>query len=372
MKKKLLVVHPSSELYGADRILLLVLDFLQKNYNITVILKQDGPLVEYLKNEIDMVDIIIEKRMPIIRRDLMSLKGITKWIKDNIYFYKIIKIQQFDMLYINTLACFSISLLSKIQGQKNIIHVHEIISKPKIVNLVTSNIAMFSADKIIAVSEAVKSNMHMLFSKNKIVVVHNGINDLSNTNIVKKDKEKITFTLIGRIMPEKGQWFLLDALSLIKDNIKDKASFLLVGGPPPYRQELFLELEAEIRNRGLTNLVTLIGFVENPQHILAETDVSLVPSMMADPFPTTVIEAMSFSKPVITTNHGGAKEIIKDGENGYLIEKGDSVALSNKILSMIENVDSISKMGNNARKYYLENLTIDNFKNRFLKEFLNV
>lgn len=372
MKKKLLVVHPSSELYGADRILLLVLDFLQKDYDITVILREYGPLIEYLKNEIKMIDIIIEKRMPIIRRDLMSLGGISHWLKDNIYFYKIIKIQHFDILYVNTLACFSISLLTKIQGRKNIIHVHEIISKPKIVNFVTSSVALFSADKIIAVSEAVKLNMHAQFYKDKIAVVHNGIKDLKHTNIVKKDTNKITFTLIGRIMPEKGQWFLLDALSHIKDDIEGKANFLLVGGPPPYRKELFIELEKEITKKGLNNLVTLIGFLENTKDILAKTDVSLVPSIMADPFPTTVIEAMSFSKPVITTDHGGAKEIIEDGENGYLIKKGDSIALSNKIMSMIENRDNISKMGNNARTYYLENLTIDNFKNRFLKEFLDV
>ena len=85
--------------------------------------------------------------------------------------------------------------------------------------------------------------------------------------------------------------------------------------------------------------------------IYENADVILIPSIMADPFPTTVLEAMLFSKPLISTNHGGASEIIDDNF-GKLISPNDTDAFVNAIRYFIKNISCLCEFGKNARKKY--------------------
>ena len=88
---------------------------------------------------------------------------------------------------------------------------------------------------------------------------------------------------------------------------------------------------------------------------------------MADPFPTTVLEAMMFSKPLISTNHGGASEIVDDNF-GKLISPNDTDAFVNAIRYFIKNISCLCEFGKNARKKYENYLTVNHFKNRFINE----
>ncbi len=88
---------------------------------------------------------------------------------------------------------------------------------------------------------------------------------------------------------------------------------------------------------------------------------------MPDPFPTTVLEAMRASKIVIATNHGGAKEVIDSGVNGFSINPNDVKQLSS-VLSDVAcmTVTERELMGMNARKTYSNEFTLEQFKKRFL------
>jgi len=167
-------------------------------------------------------------------------------------------------------------------------------------------------------------------------------------------------------MPEKGQWFLLDALNLLEKDITDKIKIHIYGDAPPTRAYLMRDLKEKILDLHLSDLIVLHGFDSDASSKIKDVDCCLIPSLMADPFPTTVLEAMRVGKVIITTSNGGAKEIILDGVNGFIIEPNDL----NEFASTLRKVASLSKqqmnlMGEAARGTFLENYTVEKFQLRF-------
>jgi len=99
---------------------------------------------------------------------------------------------------------------------------------------------------------------------------------------------------------------------------------------------------------------------------MSEADVCLVPSMMKDPFPTTVLEAMSAGRPVIATNHGGAKEAITNGITGILVSPGDITGLAKHIVSLIGSRTYLKKLGMKAKEQFSSKFSIDTFNKKWM------
>lgn len=355
---KILVVHPSVELYGADKILLYVLGFLADENEVTVLLPKDGTLVGCIRESFPSVSVVIEESLPIVHSRL----GIFGFMRLPFLFYKanrLFKKNAFDCIYCNTLATvlFLYSRWSKVR----IAHVHEIIEN-KILNFGFSVLLRIRTKKVICVSEHVKNAL--LFSR-RYAVLHNGIPDVCRKPMVNNANKKLRFVLPGRYMPKKGQWFLIDALKLIPKEKLAETEFYLYGSPPPASPEFEEQLKKAISDAELESTIFLHGFEQDIAEVYGHSDVVIVPSIMSDPFPTTVLESMMFSRPVITTDNGGASEIVKDSF-GILVYPGDTVALAKAVLYFLENRNAVIKMGTAARKEYESKLTLEIFENNFL------
>ena len=170
-------------------------------------------------------------------------------------------------------------------------------------------------------------------------------------------------------MPEKGQWFTLDAIARLSPNEQKKIRLTLLGSPPPYRYNLKEELLNYIEQLQLLCQVEVHDFVGDPNDFIAISDIGLIPSIMPDPFPTTVLESLMHGKPVIVTNHGGAAEIIQTGINGITIPPNDVTSFTNALRFFIENSADYNVLSQNARKTYEDHLTIEQFRLRFLNAF---
>ncbi|SUB70570.1 lipopolysaccharide 1,2-N-acetylglucosaminetransferase [Pluralibacter gergoviae] len=296
---------------------------------------------------------------------MYNLSGLLKWFKYDIQtFFLLRKIKkQYVFIYINTVALFSVSFLCRILNIKNIVHCHEYL-KGSIYGKLIRLLVNFSANDVISVSKHVASYI----GKNSLII-HNGIPDIKITENIQPYKgadDKINFAIVGRVMPEKGQWFLLDALNLLEKDITDKIKIHIYGDAPPTRAYLMRDLKEKILDLHLSDLIVLHGFDSDASSKIKDVDCCLIPSLMADPFPTTVLEAMRVGKVIITTSNGGAKEIILDGVNGFIIEPNDL----NEFASTLRKVASLSKqqmnlMGEAARGTFLENYTVEKFQLRF-------
>jgi glycosyltransferase involved in cell wall biosynthesis len=132
-------------------------------------------------------------------------------------------------------------------------------------------------------------------------------------------------------------------------------------------EALKIDLLSKIEKAGLTNKIKLMGFVNDIDSLLASADVCLIPSLMKDPFPTTVLEAMSAGKPIIATNHGGAVEAIRDGISGCLIEPNNPKQFAQTIRQLIENPALCNRLGKEAKADFETRFTLENFRQNWLQ-----
>ncbi len=361
---KILFVHPSVELYGADKILLYMLEILCEKNELTVLLPKSGIINEKIRRISNSINIIVDNNLPLVHSKLRFIDFIklpAKIYRINHLFEK----NKFDILYCNTLA---VTLLLYTTWSKiKVIHIHEII-KNKFLNLGFSLLIRMKTKNVICVSNAVRRN---LFFSRKYKIIHNGIPDIPKKFIENNVSNKIIFTLPGRFMPQKGHWFLIETLKLLSDAEKSQILIRLFGSPPPNRVYLEKDLIELIKQNGLEQIIELNNFIQDISKIYIDSNVILVPSMMADPFPTTVLEALEFSRPVISTNHGGAIEIL-DRKYSSLISPGNTEEFAEAIRFYINNKELLSEYSRAARNKFEETLTIQNFKTCFVQYLYNL
>lgn len=175
----------------------------------------------------------------------------------------------------------------------------------------------FTNCKMVAVSKENFTLLKQYFggSEGKYTYVNNGI-DLSR--FYKKKHEDFTFINVARQDENKNQIAILKAFTeLYKENKKIK--LYLVGDGPCHQM-----LQQEICRRGLDNGVTMPGNVSNVEDYYALADV-YVQASHREALPLTTLEAMAAGLPIISTDVGGMKDIVKD--NGILISDNDDNAL---------------------------------------------
>jgi glycosyltransferase involved in cell wall biosynthesis len=191
------------------------------------------------------------------------------------------------------------------------------------------------ANRILVNSDAIRA--HILDNDgaqpDKIVVVKNGVVPLTSsaTNRVELCRElgvDTGATLIGmvaRLQTVKGHRFFIEAAAQVF-RIKPDAHFVLVGDGP-----LRPEIENQASELGITDQVHLLGDRADVSRLVSAFDL-LVLASLHEGLPNAVMEAMAAGVPVVATAVGGTKELITDGETGYLAPSANSAALAGRIL----------------------------------------
>ncbi len=207
------------------------------------------------------------------------------------------------------------------------------------------------ADGIIAQTSLAKIILEKETGNRNIKVIQNPIKDiLINENI---KREKIILS-VGRLVEEKGQKYLLEAFSKIKNT--DWKVVILGDGP------LLHPLKNQIEALGLKDKVIMPGAVNEIDNWLAKSSIFAFPSV-SEGFPNALVEAMAAGLPCVSFDcDAGPRDIILDGKNGYLVPLKNidifvsriEVLINNEELrsqlsieaAMIANILSIEKIAN--------------------------
>lgn len=211
----------------------------------------------------------------------------------------------------------------------------------------TTNILKFLAkrNKVIltAVSEENKRLMADYYGidRDKVEYVNNGV-DL--TRYYRKSHTRLTFVNVGRMDKNKNQQLIINLFNRLD---VARCMDLILCGDGPERPVL----EKMVETLGLKERVTFTGNVGNVQDYLAVSDIYIQTSHR-EGLPLSTIEAIATKLPVISTNVGGMKNIVKD--NGFLINDGDEEGLFNAMKSLSTDTSLREKMG--EKSYEIANL----------------
>jgi glycosyltransferase involved in cell wall biosynthesis len=144
---------------------------------------------------------------------------------------------------------------------------------------------------------------------------------------------------IGSFEHRKGQEELLDAISLVRDQIPT-VHLMLVGDGPDEQM-----LKDTVATRGLGNNVTFFPFTREPVKVYELLDILVLSSLYKEGLPNVLLEAMSMGLPVVSTRLAGTPEVVHDGTTGLLVEPGDVPGLAAAIERLGSDADTCRAMG---------------------------
>ena len=179
---------------------------------------------------------------------------------------------------------------------------------------------------------------------NQVPLVYEGLHSSGMATAGRSSIFAPKIGLVGRISPWKGQHIFLQAASRVHERFPE-ARFQIIGSAL-FNEEVYeAQIQQLTRTLALEECVEFLGFREDVPQLIAEFDVLVHASTSAEPFGQVIVEGMVAGKPVVATDGGGAKEIVVNGETGLLVPMGDSEAMADAVLFLLDNPEAASEMG---------------------------
>lgn len=171
-------------------------------------------------------------------------------------------------------------------------------------------------------------------------------------------RDKKTIGCIANFRPTKGALVLIRAVSrLLQEGLQVR--LCLVG------RIMDPKIERLINKLKLNEHVVITGFRDDAISILKEFDVSVMPSLRKESLSRSIVESMFKRVPVIASNVGGMSELIKDGENGFIVPPGDDAKLAEKLKELLFNQKLSQSFTDNAFDFVSTQFSVQNYIDKF-------
>ncbi|SCX28219.1 Glycosyltransferase involved in cell wall bisynthesis [Ruminococcaceae bacterium P7] len=152
---------------------------------------------------------------------------------------------------------------------------------------------------------------------------------------------------VGELLPNKNQKMAIRAMKYIKEKYPDAVLFIAGNGPEKDN------LEAEIKACGVENNVKMLGYcthLQDYQHIVD----ALMSCSYREGLPLNIVEAMLSGTPVVASINRGHKELIQDGETGFLVSANDDKAMADRVLKLLDDEVLAERVGQTACQYAMD------------------
>ena len=357
-KFNILYLDSGSGIGGGQRSLLLLLNLLDKDrFTPFVGCLGDSPFAaEVGKTEANVVPLALpaahNKTDKVRRFTLRDLLEDFRQLGVILQLHRMVKRYAIDLIHANSL---SVALLGGIVARLNRIPI--LMHKRYATSYgILDRICERFLHRVILVSEATRWNFAPTA---KQTLIYNGV-DLDAFQASAEEVETLRSELlpdasdasivtgvVTRITPEKGIHFLVRAIADLKGKIDSK--LLIVGGPYFQKDiDYMAELKQEVTDLGVEDAVIFTGFVSDTRVVTSLLDIVLVPSIIPEACPRTIIEAMAVGKPVIATPLGGSKELVTS-ETGVLVPPEDASAIADAIATLATDRERLRAMGKASR-----------------------
>lgn len=334
-----------------------------------------GSVDSYYLNKLQMIGVCISYA-PL----LQYKKSLFSYLKAVAIIYRFILKQKINLLHSHhRWNCLIGSLSAKLAGIISITSDHNVLWGQRLLS--------FKADGIITDSiynrEHLKKYFHILDDRIRIVAplinksrydrLVSGKQKENHSNEFNKYREDGVCLIgqVARLSEEKGQKFLLEVIKeLIQQNVRVRFLFLGDG-------VLKADLEKQALDSGISEFVSFLGKREDIIDFLTSLDIYIV-SSYKEGFCLAAYEAIIAGLPVVATAVGGLPEQIKNGETGFLVERGDKDDFKEKLITLITNIEKRKQMGQLGKQHILERYSyegvseqLENAYKYFLSRVLN-
>lgn len=201
------------------------------------------------------------------------------------------------------------------------------------------NLLYKKADGWVFQTENAKNYFSSKIKNNGVII----LNPLENKIPYRENVDKNKIVCVGRLVKQKNYKMAIDSFKLVKEKMPGVKLYIYGDGPEKENISLY------ISQNMLNDSVILMGNVDNIYDKIKDSNLFIMTSLY-EGLPNALMEALAIGIPCVSTNesNGGAKRLISNGENGYLVEIGDTSDFSNKMIDALT-IDN-EKFSNNGIK----------------------
>lgn len=177
-------------------------------------------------------------------------------------------------------------------------------------------------------------------------------------------EDEFTVISAGRLELGKGHEKAVELMNLLR-NRKDIKLLIVGDGSKEY------ELRRMVEQMGLEEKCSLLGYIDNMPSVFVKSDCFICLSQ-SESFGQVVIEAMAAGLPVIASDTGTFRELIRDGETGFIV-KGDNLLDAARIIVMLAyDRDLYMKISRSAREYVEKNFSLEKMVDNHLRIYQKI
>jgi len=351
-RAKIVFIHPSDELYGADRILLELVALVPDTVQVEVWLPTD--LVHSAKplcTELESRSVPVRHfDLPILRRAYRRPRDILRLLARTVTTARRLRANRPDIVYCTASSAYLGVLSARLAGVSSAVgHVQEFWWRTD--KLVLTPLAAM-ARQLIAISPAVADALPARL-RSRTTVVTNATSDPGATTPLAQRSGPIRYLVASRWNGWKGHRTLLAAW----DRAGCPGELVVLGAMPPSGEAVDVAELARALTRPET--VDIVGEVDDIAAYIESADVVVMPSDQPEPFGLVAIEAFAAGRPVVASDAGGLHDIITAGRDGWLYPPRDHIALAAVIESLRR--PAVTAAGEQARRTFQERYTLDRF-----------
>ena len=259
-------------------------------------------------------------------------------------------------------------LLCKLFGRKVMIHQHNkgmsgcVDKKPYkwLLPLVYKN------TKVILLSWHLYPDIEKVVKKEQIIICPNGIPEISEKDLCfERSNDVPQLLFLSNLIPSKGVYTLLDACKILKEKGYQFVCNFIGGESKEITKDIF---EEAARERGINDIVIYHGAKYGKEKVshFTNADIFLHPTSN-DCFPLTLLEAMQYGLPIITTDIGGIADIVQNNYNGYICECKNPMSLAKAIEDLLIDKQKRIEFGKNGYNMFHEHFTLATFNKNITK-----
>ncbi|MDQ1123348.1 glycosyltransferase family 4 protein [Microbacterium trichothecenolyticum] len=357
-RRRCIVVHPSDEMYGADRVLLEVLRTCPSDVEVEVWLPTD---VDYPERQLSraLQDAGIPVRrlaLPIMRRAYLRPARLPGLAWRTVITSARLLAARPSLVYLNTAAAALAAPGARLSGARVVLHLHEHIDERSRAVLPFLRLA----DRIIAVSSAVADVLPAAL-RGRTHVVNNGFDSAPATPLPSFEGG-IRVVIASRWNAWKGHRVLLTAWNA---TARTDLRLTILGDRPPSGEAV--DVPALVAESPRADTITVVGPTSDVRAHLDAAHVVVVPSIQPDPLPTIAIETLGAGRALLASDGGGLREIA--GDSQLLVAPGDVRAWTDALDGLDEH--ALRRAASTARDRFDRLFSRDTFDRRIGEELWN-
>jgi glycosyltransferase involved in cell wall biosynthesis len=337
---RVLIAHPSADLYGSDLVMLeSVTALVDSGAAVTVTVPAPGPLVDRLEERGAQV---LVSPAPVLRRSVLTPLGAIRFAAEclagSVTGLRLLRQVRPDLLYVNTVTIPLWLVLGRLTGVPVVAHIHEAErAAPLLVRKVLAA-PLLLARRVISNSDHCVSVVSGAFPSlaRRSVVIRNPVAGPRSPQPTRARLDGgLRVLYLGRVSGRKGVDVAVRAVAAMRrDGVQ--AELDIVGDVFPGYEWYLRDLHNLVAELGIADAVRFHGYQADVWPHLAASDVVVVPSRLEEGFGNTAVEGILAGRPVIVSDTSGLREASDRFEAAQRVPPGDPDALAARLTEVSE------------------------------------